>query len=117
MQQQSQASAAQSFAGARTAQSCANISRCASHIAPGQFQAGEEHFADNESVNHAVILPRQLQALLRVLLSGIQVVPFVANTGQTKIRFSGIRQRLITHQLQHTLISFGRPIELVLQFL
>ncbi len=72
----------------------------AGHIAPGQFQAGQEHLADNESVNHAVILPRQLQALLSVLLSGIQIVPFVEYAGQAKIRFAGIRRSLIAKQLQ-----------------
>ena len=89
----------------------------AGHIAPGQFQAGEKHLADNEPVNHSVILPRQLKALLPVLLGGIQVVPFVADAGQAKIRFAGIRRRLITNQLQDTPVGLGRQIELVFQFL
>ena len=51
----------------------------AGHIATGQFQAGEKHLRENISVNHAVILSRQLQALFPVLLSGVQIVPLVAD--------------------------------------
>ena len=89
----------------------------AGHIAPGQFQAGQKHFADNESVNRAIILPRQLQALLPVLLSGIQIVPFVADAGQAKILFAGIRRSLITKQLQGAPVGLGRLIKLVFRFL
>ena len=77
------------------------------------FRRARNTSLDNESVNHAIILPRQLQALLPVLLGGIQVVPFVEDAGQAKIRAVVNRPRLITEQLQGTPIGFGRRIELV----
>ena len=40
----------------------------ASHIALGQFQAGQKHLTKNEAVNHALKLSSQLEALLPVLL-------------------------------------------------
>ena len=48
----------------------------AGHISLGKFQAGEKHLTGSEGVD-AFHLPRQLEALLPVLLGGIQVVPFV----------------------------------------
>ena len=62
-------------------------------------------------------LPRQLEALLPVLLGGIQVVPFVEDTGQAKMRFAGNRQRLITCQLQDAPVGLGRQRQLVFCFL
>ena len=53
-----------------------------------------------KTINHAVILPCQLQALLCVLFGGIQVVPLVIDPGQAKVRLAGIRQRMVAHQLQ-----------------
>ena len=52
-----------------------------------------------------------------MLFSSIQVVPFVIDTGQAKICFTGIRQRIITIQLQNTLVGLGRQVELVFCFL
>ena len=49
--------------------------------------------------------------------SGIQVVPFVADTGQGQMRFAGQWQRLITKQLQDALVGLGCQIQLVLCFL
>ena len=69
------------------------------------------------SVNHAVILSRQLQALLPVLLSGLQVVPFVEYAGQTKMRFVFKRLRMITCQLQATPKGLGRLIKVIFKFL
>ena len=89
----------------------------AGHISLGQFQAGEKHLTDNESVNHAIILPRQVEALLPVLLGGLQVVPFVEHTGQAKMRFADNLQRLITCQLQDAPVGLGRQVELVVCFL
>ena len=89
----------------------------AGHISPGQFQAGQEHFTDNESVNRAIILPRQLKALLPVLLGGIQIVPFVEYAGQANKLFAGIRRSLLTEQLQGASVGFGRLIKLVFRFL
>ena len=87
--------------------------RSAVHITTGQFQAGQEHFADNETVNHAIILPRQLKALLSVLLGCLQIVPFVADMGQSKICFSGIRLWVVAKQGQDTAVSLSRKIKLV----
>ena len=56
----------------------------AGHISPGQLQAGQEHLADDGSVDRADILPRQWKALLPVLFGGIQVVPFVEDAGQAQ---------------------------------
>ena len=78
---------------------------------------GQEHFADDETVNHAIIQPRQLQALLCVLLGRVQVVPLVADAGQTKTRVVGARPRLIARHLQNTPVGLGRPMELDVQFL
>ena len=44
----------------------------------------------------AAHLPRQLRKLSPVLLRGIQIVPFVGYTGQSKARFAGNRLRWIT---------------------
>ena len=63
----------------------------AGHISPGQFQASQEHFTDDESVNRANILPRQLKALLPVLFSGIQVVPFIEDASQANELLISIR--------------------------
>ena len=56
-------------------------------------------------------LPRQLEALLPVLLGGLQVVPFVEYAGQTKMRFAFKRLRMITCQLQATPKGLGRLIK------
>ena len=47
-------------------------------------------------------LPRQLKALLEVLLRGIQIVPFVEYAAHAKIRFVGTQRGRITKQLQIT---------------
>jgi len=80
----------------------------AGHITTDQFQAGEKHLRENISVDHAVKLSRQLQGLLPVLLSGLQVVLFVEYAGQTKMRFVFKRLRMITCQLQATPKGLGR---------
>ena len=54
----------------------------AGHISPGQFQAGQEQFAEYESVNRGIVLPRQLKAPLGVLLAILQIVPRVEDAGQ-----------------------------------
>src|SRR5215470_18750991 len=58
----------------------------AGQIALGQLQASEKHLTDNESVNHAIILPRQLEALSPVLLSRSEVIPFVVYACEAKMR-------------------------------
>ena len=62
-----------------------------------KFQPGEKHLTGDESVI-VLDLPRQLNALLRVLLGGIKVVPLVAYSGEAKMRFAGKRQRRITRK-------------------
>jgi hypothetical protein len=86
------------------------------HISKGKFQAGEKHLTGNKSVS-VFYLPRQLETLLPVLLGSIQVVPFVAYTGQTKMRYAGNWQRMITKQLQGAPVGLGCQIELVFGFL
>ncbi len=71
----------------------------AGHISLSQFQAGKKHLTDNEPVYHAIILPRQVEALSPVLLGGLEIVPFVEYTGQAKMRFVDDLQRLIACQL------------------
>ncbi len=60
----------------RVAGLCQNGGRT-SHIFLGQFQTGEKQLTGNVSVR-IFYLPRQLDALLPVLLSGLQIVPLVA---------------------------------------
>jgi hypothetical protein len=72
----------------------------------------EKYLTGNETVI-VFYLPRQLDALLPVLLSGIQVIPFVEYTGQAKMRFAGARLQLITDQLQDAPVGLGCQIELV----
>ena len=57
------------------------------------------------------------KALLPVLLSGLQVVPFVEYAGQTKMRFVCKRLRMITCQLQATPKGLGRLIKVIFKFL
>ena len=52
-----------------------------------------------------------------MLFGGIQVVPFVEDTGQAKMRFADNLKRLITRQLQDAPVGLGRLIELVICFL
>ena len=56
---------------------------CAGHIPTGKPQAGDKHSVRNEGVD-TFYLPRQLQALLRVQLGSIQIVPFVVDTRQPR---------------------------------
>src|SRR5450755_1415990 len=67
----------------------------AGYISLNKLQTGEKHFIGSEGID-AFHLSRQLKAVLPVLLSGIQVVPLVVDTGQAKIRFTGHRLRRIT---------------------
>ncbi|MDQ6671316.1 MAG: hypothetical protein M3069_11300 [Chloroflexota bacterium] len=60
----------------------------AGHISLGKPQADEKDRIRREGVD-AFYLPCQLEAVLRVLLRSIQVVPFVVDTGQAKMRFGG----------------------------
>src|SRR5947207_14977002 len=57
----------------------------AGHIFLGPSQVGKKHLTDNEAVNHSLILPREVEALAPVLRSLIQVIPFVEDTGETKM--------------------------------
>src|SRR6266498_517475 len=66
---------------------CQNSCR-ASHVSSCKFHAGKKHLRDNESINHSFILPYELKALLSMLLSCIQVIPFVEDTCQTKMHFT-----------------------------
>jgi hypothetical protein len=52
----------------------------AGHISLGKFQTGEKHLIRSEGVD-AFHLSRQLEALLPMLLSGIQIIPLVGYTG------------------------------------
>jgi hypothetical protein len=61
------------------------------YIALGQVQAGKKHLTEHESINTSIKLPSQVKALLTVLLGSIQIVPFVVDPGQTKMRFAGNR--------------------------
>ena len=53
----------------------------AGHVSLRQPHAGQKHRIRREGVD-AFYLPRQLEALLRVLVGSIQVVAFVINPGQ-----------------------------------
>ena len=86
---------------------------CACHIALGQFQTGKKHLTRNESVNTALILPRQVEALSPMLLGGLQVVPLIEYTGQAKMCFVDHRPRHITCQLQDAMVGRSRPMELI----
>ncbi len=72
---------------------------CAGTIALGQFQAGEKDLGANEPVNHAIILPQQLQALFPMLFGGLQIVPFVMDAGQAKMGIPSIRLRMVAREL------------------
>src|SRR5207248_5383117 len=60
---------------------------------------------------------RQLDALLPVLLSGIQVVPLVVYTGETKMRFASNPLRRITCQKEGSPVGLGRQVKPVFSFL
>ena len=77
------------------------------------FNLIEKHLTDNESVNHAVILVRQREALLPVLSGPIQIVSFVQHAGQAQMRLAGSRQWLIAREMQNTPVGLSRRIELV----
>src|SRR5205807_1673435 len=62
-------------------------------------------------------LPRQLGTLLSVLRGFLQVIPFVEDTGQAKMRFASHPLRRITGQLQAALVALGRQRQLVVCFL
>ena len=89
----------------------------ACHISSGQLQAREEHFAEDEPVDLAIVVPRQTKALLRVLLGSIEVVPFVEDACQAEVRAVVDRPRLITDQSQDAPIGFGRRTKLDFQLL
>ena len=55
-------------------------SGCARHISLGKLQVGEKHPTRSER-DDTFRLPRQFDALLPVLLGGIQVVPLVVYSG------------------------------------
>ena len=58
-----------------------------------------------------------MDALLPVLLGGLQVVPFVAEAGQAQMRFAGRRLRQIACQVQDALVGLDCQIQLVVCFL
>ena len=88
----------------------------AGHISLGKFQAGEQHLIRSEGVD-AFHLSRQLEALLPMLLGGIQIIPLVSYTGQAKMRFAGNRLRRITCQSQDAPVGLSRQRRLVVCFL
>ena len=81
------------------------------------FRRASEHFTDDGSVDRADILPRQLEALLPVLFSGIQVVPFIEHASQAKVDFSIRREMADRPPVAGASVGFGRLIELVVRFL
>ena len=68
-------------------------------VAQAQSLAAEHSHGQIEGEHLLLALLRQSEAPLPVLFSGIQVIPFVADTGQAKIRFTGGRQRVVAKQL------------------
>src|SRR2546421_7186021 len=58
----------------------------AGHIALGKFQAGDKYPVRSQGVDE--YLPRQLGTLLSVREGGLQVIPFVAEASQAKMRFA-----------------------------
>jgi hypothetical protein len=87
----------------------------AGHISLDQFQAGDKHPVRSEGVNDD--LPRHLGTLLCVLRSFLQVIPFVADTGQAKMRFASHQLWRITGQLQAAPVALGRQRQLGVCFL
>src|SRR5205823_867228 len=79
----------------------------AGDISLGQFQVGKKHLTANKSVNHSFILLRQMETLSPVRESCLQVIPFVEDTCQAKIRFADNLKRLVTCQLEDALIGLG----------
>ena len=65
------------------------------YIVLGKFHAGQKELADNKAINHLIILLGQVEALTTMLLSSSQVVPFVEDTGQTKLGIIDNLQRLL----------------------
>ena len=68
-------------------------------------------------MSSAIHLARQLDALLPVPVRGLQVVPFVRDTRQSKMRFGGKSPRRITDQLEDALVGLLRQQQLSVQFL
>jgi hypothetical protein len=71
----------------------------ARHISPSEFQARKKYLMDDISINHSLVLPSEVEALSRVLLSGIQFIPFIEHTGETKMHFANKLKRLIARHL------------------
>ena len=57
---------------------------CAGQMPTGKFEAGEEDLASGGGVDGRQ-LPREFEALPRVLLRGLQVVPLVEDASQAKV--------------------------------
>ena len=90
----------------------------ASHVSPGQRETGKKDLTDNETVNHAsIILPREVESLLPVLLGLIQFVPFIEDTSQANMRFVDNLIRLLARQLQDAPVGLGCQRELIVSFL
>ena len=52
-----------------------------------------------------------------LMLSGFQVIPFIENTGQARMRFAGPWKRRIASQRENAAIGLGGQMELVFCFL
>src|SRR5436853_77480 len=91
---------------------CACSTITLSCISPRQFQTSEQDFTGNDSIG-VFDQPRQVEALLCVLRSFLQVVPFVADASQPQVRFAGTRLRRLTHQVQDAPVGLGCCIQLV----
>jgi hypothetical protein len=92
--------------------SCIQSRDCTGQIALGKLQAGKKHPIRSEGVDTLYLL-RQLEALLSILLCGMEVIPLVEDTGEAKVRFTGKPLRRITDQLQDASVALGRQSELV----
>ena len=65
------------------------------HLSPGKREAGQKDLTGNGVLHCMTRLPRQMEALSPVLLGGLQIVPFVEDTGQAQMRFAEMRKWLI----------------------
>jgi len=96
VRRQSRASEATKHAGGQTDRASAKIAAAPALSPRASFRRARKHLRDNESINNVIILPRQLEALLPMLLSAIQIIPLVEYAGHAKMRIAGIRLRIIT---------------------
>ena len=88
-------------------------SSCIGQFSPGQFQADKKQFAFYEYVIMLFIWLRFLEGFFSMMLRSIQIIPFIPNTGQTKMHMDCNRNRQVTNHFQNMFVGFSRLMQLI----